>query len=355
MPIVTQETGLFEGLVLSDLINRSQDKLKQKRGNFDRYSRQSIIDALNDGQIEATKVLRCLHGMALIVMKNGYNQYKPPSTYLLSKNAFFYQSATNYWQLKITTREWLDKFKPGWRTTSGDPLYMFPGDNYGNIRKLGFYPRPDTDGTAYESEDDDGMVVSDSAAETSGNITGQNATAHATICTDSDGREIGNLGANVGMVVVNVSTGESGQISAISGTTFTTSATDFPTGWAVGDNFNILAGEYGTIVKWDGEEQVIYNAEIGGTIDVRTIENNVYLEFIRRPLLLKYNEQYPEISPDLHQYLPDYVPFALKRNSPKGSTDAMEATIAFQAFKEGLKTHIPLDNKTSDCCTRYSL
>jgi len=355
MPIETIETGLFEGLQLTELINRAQDRLKQKRGNFDRYPKDSIINALNDGQIEATKRLRCLHGMSIIVLKNGYNQYKPPHDYLLSKNAFFYQSATSYWQLKITTREWLDRFKSGWRTTSGDPLYMFPGDNYGNMRKLGFYPRPKTDGTSYITGADSGVVVSDNAAATTGNVTGQNGTAHATVCTDSDGRTLADHGVAVGMVAVNVDTDESGQISAVSGSTFTISATDFPSGWSVGDNFNVLAGEYGTIVKWDGEDQVIYNAEIGGTIDVRTIVNNVYLEYVRRPLLLKYNEQYPEIAPDLHQYLPDYVPFALKRNSPKGSTDAMEATIAFQAFETGLKTHIQPDNKTTDCCTRFSL
>lgn len=355
MPIVTQETGLFEGLVLSELLARASDRLKQKRGNYDRYSRQSIIDAINDGQIEAAKKLRCLHGFSIIVLKEDYSQYKCPSSYLLPKKAFFYQSSTSYYELGIKTRDWLDTFKPGWRTTDGDPLVMFPGDNYGNMRKLGFYPRPDTDGTAYVSGDDSGVVVSDSTHSTTGNITGQNGTASATVCTDSSALDMAARGVQVGMIAVNATTGESGQISAVSGATFTTSAADFTSGWSIGDSYNVLAGEYGTIVKWDGDEQYLYSSDYGGTLDVRNLTNNVYLEYYRRPFKLVYDEQYPEIPPDLHQYLPDYAPFILKRNAPKGSTDYAEAVLAKNAFDAGIGTYINLEQKTQDVCVRFRI
>ncbi|MCK4814531.1 hypothetical protein KA005_02080, partial [bacterium] len=93
-------------------------------------------------------------------MKAGYSQYKPPSDMLLFNKLFFYQSATSYWELPQKSRLWLDKHKYGWRTQDGDPLYMYPGDSYGSLRKLGFTPTPDTDGDSYTASPDTGIYTS---------------------------------------------------------------------------------------------------------------------------------------------------------------------------------------------------
>jgi hypothetical protein len=78
------------------------------------------------------------------------------------------------------------------------------------------------------------------------NITGVNSVAHDSICTDSEGRTLSELGARLSVMAVNITDGSSGQISAVSGSTFTvTLAGGKNNVWAVGDEFLILAGEYG--------------------------------------------------------------------------------------------------------------
>ena len=226
---------------------------------------------------------------------------------------------------------------------------IYPGDNYGTLRKLGFYPTPDTDGDSYTTSPDTGIYASETGATTTGNITGRNNTAHATVCTDNDGRDMATLGVTVGLTAVNVNDGSTGQVSAVTGATFTvTLAGGTSNTWAIGDNFNVLAGEYGVVTSWENDEQYLFGAEIGGMIDVSTITNNVYMEFIRRPLLLQFDTQYPEIPPEIHQYLPDYVVYWLKRNSPRGSNDYNEAMEGYRAFKQGMENHTDLDSVTED-------
>ena len=79
MPILTVETGLYEGLLVSDLLDRSLDRLKQRSGNYDRYSKTSIMNALNDTQVEVARTKKLLHSFAIIELKQGFSQYKPPS------------------------------------------------------------------------------------------------------------------------------------------------------------------------------------------------------------------------------------------------------------------------------------
>ena len=355
MPITTIETGLYEGLLVSELLSRSLDRLKQKARNYDRYTKQSIMNALNDTQVEVARRKKLLHSFAIVEMKAGYSQYKPPTQMILPEKAFFYQSTSSYWELTEKTRIWMDKYKSGWRqrdtASQGDPLFLFPGDNYGNMRKLGVYPTPDTDGTAYTANLDTGIFASSSGMTTTGNITGQNNTASATVCTDSDGTDMAGAGVTVGMMAVNVTDGSSGQISAVSGATFTVTLTGGTADtWAVGDSYNVLAGEYGVVTKWGSAEEYLFTAEIGGMVDVTALTGNVYLEFVRRPLKLSYDGQYPEIPPDLHQYLPENVPYILKRNAPRGSADNNEAIIARQAFQEGIDSFVSLEDQMEDDC-----
>jgi len=351
MPIRNVETGLFEGLTLSELLERSLDKLHQQKGNYDRYDKELLKRSLNDALSEAVVLTHCIKGFGIIEMKDGYSQYKPPSDMLLFDKLFFYQSATSYWELRQKSRLWLDTHKRGWRTQSGDPLYMYPGDSYGSLRKLGFTPTPDTDGDSYIADPDTGIYTSATGMTTSGNITGLNNAASATICTDSAGRTLSDLGITVGLTAVNVTDGSKGQINAVAGSTFTVTSLTGGTAntWAVGDSFNVLAGEYGIVTDWTNDEKFIFAAEIGGITDVSTIVNNVYIEYVRRPLTLEFDTQYPNIPPELHKYLPEYVNFYCKRKAPRGSSHYEEAMASLQIFREGVqRAYIDYDSLVED-------
>jgi len=346
MPIQPQQTGLYEGLILSDLKNRSLDRLKIARGNYDRYSAATILDALIDSEVEAARLTKCIRSFAFIVLKEGYAQYRPPSNFLMLDKVFFYKSNTNYYELKQKTRRWLDKHKRGWRTVTGDSLITFPGDNYGNMRKIGVYPTPDTD-SGFEIDPDTGAYERSSAGAPSGNVSGANEAAHATICTKAAGDFINN-GVQVGMMALNVTDGSSGQISAVSSTTFTVTLTGGTNNtWALGDSFTILAGEYGVVTDWDTDESYVFTTDYGVMTGI-TNENNLYVEYFRRPIPLQYDGQYPEIPPELHQYLPDNVVYLLKRNAPKGSGDYNEAVIGRQAFLNGIFGYDDLDDSMED-------
>jgi hypothetical protein len=331
-------TGLYDGLMFSELKERTLDRLKQKALNYDRYSEASIERALNDALIEAVRITRCIKSFAIITLKAKVSQYKPPSEMLLLNKAFFYQSATSYYELPQVSRAWLDRFKRGWRIQNGDPLYMYPGDHWGNLRKIGFTPTPKTDGTDYTTSPDTGIYVSESGMTTTGNITGTNNAASATVCTDTAARTLSDLGVLVGMMAVNVTDSSSGQITAVSGSTFTVTLTGGTANtWAAGDSFTILAGEYGVVTDWTDDEEYLFTAEIGGMVDVDTVVHNVYLEFTKRPIPLQLETQYPQLPPELHQYIPDGATWIIKRAAPKGSDDFNEAMAAKQDFLSNIK------------------
>jgi len=342
-------TALWTGLTRAQLKSRTLWKLKQKPDNYNRYSEASIEDALNDAQIEAAKMTKCLRGFGILTMKDGYAQYKPPTEMLQLDKAFFYQSATSYYELIQKSRAWLDRFKKGWRVQEGDPQYVFSGDSYGTMRKIGFYPRPDTDGDNYAVSPDTGVYGSATGMSTSGNVTGTNSVAHATVCTDTDGISMSDSGVTVGMMAVNVTDDSSGQISAVSGSTFTVTLTGGTANtWALGDSYTVLAGEYGVVTDWSNDEKFLFTSDIGGIIAVETLTNNVMIEYCRRPLPLQFDTQYPEIPSDLHPYLPDGAVWSLKRNSPRASSDLEEATIAYQAFQAGIMKYVDLDGVLED-------
>lgn len=342
-------TGLFEGYTLEDLKPRALDRLKQKAGNYDRYSEEAIERAFNDTIIEVATTLKCLHSFAIIELKEGYSQYKPPSQMLLPDRAYFYKSESSYYELGQKKRAWLDRHKPGWRVTDGDPLIMYPGDSYGNVKKIGFYPTPQTDGDSYTADPDTGVYASESGMTTTGNITGTASVAHATVLTDGAGRTLSDLGVTVGMMVVNVTDGSSGQISAVTGSTATATLTGGTNNaWEVGDSFMILAGEYGVVTSWEDDEAFLFTAEIGGMVDVKNLVNNVYLEFWRRPLKLQFNNQYPEVPPETHPYLADNVCWILKRTASRGSNDYAEAVAGRNAFLEGIAKYTNPDDASED-------
>jgi len=333
-------------------------KLRQPALNYDRYTEANILDALNNANVAAASRLKCIHSYAIIMIRAGYSQYKAPNDMLAPKGALFYQSSTSYVDLTKNgwkSRDWLDKFVPGWRVMSGDPLYAFIGDNIGNTRKIGFTPTPDTDGDDYLSSPDTGIVVSTTGMTTTGNITGTCSADDATTCTDSAGRTLSDLGVQVGMMAFNITDGSKGQISAVSGSTFdVTLAGGTADAWTTGDSFTILAGEYGVVVDVDGTESYLFSSDIGELVAISEITGNVYLEYYRMPLELLYDTQYPEIPRELHKALPDYAVWELKRTSPKGSDDYQEAIAAYQAFEKEIGSYQTVDQATEDNFIRFT-
>lgn len=348
------------GRTVAELVADALEGLRQPAGNYNRYSRPSILSALNLANLETATRLKCLHAFGIIIMKAGYGQYPPPSDMLSPKDAYFYQSASSYVHLTRggwKDRPWLDRFQAGWRTNDGDPYYAYIGDSSGNLRKLGFTPTPDTNGTNYTASPDTGVVISATGMTTTGNITGRNSAAHATICTDADGRTMSALGVTVGMIALNVTDGSQGQISAVTGTTFTvTLAGGTNNTWAVGDSFTVLAGEYGVVASIDGDEEYIFSSDKGELIAINALTGNVYLEYYRKPLTLQYDLQYPEVPEEAHIYLPEYAIWWLKRRSTQGSDDLNEAMVAKAAYDEKIPPAKikPMDESVETSVIRFN-
>lgn len=351
---------MYEGRLVSDLIADTLEGLRQPPANYNRYSKASILNALNLSNIEIAERTKCLHGWGIIVLRSGYAQYLPPSDMLTPKDAYFFQSADSYVHLTkdgFKSREWLNQYQTGWRTMSGDPVYTFMGDNAGNSRKIGFSPTPDTNGTNYLSSPDTGVVISTGGMTTTGNITGTNSAAHATICTDTAGRTLSTSGVSVGMVALNVTDGSKGQISAVSTTTFTAALTGGTSNtWGLNASFAVLAGEYGICTNISGDEKYVFSTDAAGLILINALVNVVYLEYYRKPITLVYDTQYPETPRELHRYLPEFAIWWLKRRSTPGSNDLNEAVIAKTAFDEKVPQvrFVPVDRVVEPSIIKFN-
>jgi hypothetical protein len=334
--------------------------LRQPPGNYSRYSLVSIKNALNLANLEVATRTLCLHSFAIMVLKAGYGQYPSPSDMLAPKRALLYQSVKSYVDLTRDgwkDRVWLDKYRAGWRAQSGDPNIAYIGDSSAHIRKIGFTPTPDTDGNTYVGSSDYGVVTAITGMTVTGNIIGLNSAASATVCTDGLARTLANLGALVGMMALNVTDGSSGQITDITGSTFTvTLAGGTLNTWSIGDNWTILVGEYGVVTSIDGDEEYVFSSNYGELVSISALTGNVYLEYYRKPLTLVTDDQYPEVPTELHMYLPEFAIWWLKRRSAPGSDDLNEAMVAKQIFDEKIPPakYTPVDHVVEVSQIRYN-
>jgi hypothetical protein len=335
----------------SEIMADTLEKLRQPALNYNRYSEPNIKRAINASQLEMVSRVKNLHSFAIMILKVNYGLYAAPSDMITPKKAFFYQSPTSYYEVPIKTKEWLDQYLSGWRQLTGSqPSYLFPADSDGWKRRLGITPIPTVAGDNYLVSPDTGVVVSATGMTTSGNITGLNNAASATICTDSLARTLSTLGAQVGMMAVNVTDGSKGQISAVTGATITAALTGGTANtWAIGDSFMILAGEYGVVTGLSStEEQYVFNTEVGELANISALTNNIYMEYYRRPLLLQYPAQYPEAPFELHEFISDGAVWRLKRTATKGSDDANSAVISKQIFDQAIQKYTGLDEAIDD-------
>jgi hypothetical protein len=360
MPTDYEDWSLrYSGKSVSQLKADVLSRLRQPALNYDRYTEANILSALNDAQLEVTLRTKCLRTYAIMVLKEDYAQYAPPSQLLSPINARFYTTATQYIDLKIKSRAWLDKYSSGWASVTGSqPQILWPGDSYGSLRKIGVYPIPSADGTVVTVTPGEGEVISGTGLTTSGNITGRNTTPSATVCVDESARTLANLGVKVGMIALNVTDGSSGQISDVTATTFTvTLAGGSDNTWAVADSFAILAGEYGVITGLSiSDEQFLFSSEVGVTASASSVINNIFLNFYRRPVPLLYDTQFSEIPIELHSYLPEYAIWLLRRGGPRGSTDFQEAAAAIQIFDRKIPpiSYRSLDDSITSSTIQYN-
>ena len=309
-----------------------------------------IERALNDAQLEAALITGCLKSFAIYRLRSGYGQYRPPTLMIAPVSAYFWHTATSYWEIPIKTRAWLDIWSPGWRTQSGDPQYMYAGDLFQNQRKIGFTPTPDTSGSNYTAAMDTNLVMATSGGmTTTGNIVGTVKGTHNTECDDTAARTLANLGVKVGQIVLNHTDGSLGQISAVATTKLTATLTGGTLNvWTALDEFVVLTGDWGVYI-YDAEEKYIFTKDMTGLKEAKTLINMVYLEFIRRPILLDFATQYPELPPELHTYLPEGAIWYLKRSAPRGSDDFQEAQAAYQIFTTAMRLgYVNLDSIAQD-------
>lgn len=342
MPVVST-TELYVGLNLSTLINTILYELGQLSGtteSYNKFTRAFLVRKLNDRQNKFVYHSKCIRKMALLRMKADYREYKLPS-HCMDAGVIgypkYYSSTTSYANLPIKTKDWLDDNHEGWITeSSGEPMYAYMGDSYGNIPTLGVYPAPDTSGTNYTISPDTGIVIGGDLPGTTSNISGI-ATGNGTATALGDTTAtFTTMGLVAGMAVLNVTDGSSASISSVAANVVTTTALTGGTLnlWTAGNSYNILAGEYGVITSWEDDEVVIFSSDVGEIVNITVPAGNIRVDYVPYPLPFPETGndlQYPEIPKLYHMDLAMGVVADCLRTFTEGSKEFNRA-----AYYEGI-------------------
>lgn len=308
----TTTTGLYTGLTLAEIEDGVLSKLGEPSQTFARYTKVEIDAYINQALRQFCFRTRLLKSYAIVIVKANSRYYKLPSNFLDFINPrwparYRDPGGSGYTRLARTSVQKLDNTSETWRDEAGAPIALFPGGAYGNTRKIGLYPLPDTDGTAYTAGDDAGILLSGTNLTIGNNVDGSQKTgfANSAFFVDSAGRDLAALGVVVGMVIRNITDGSQGAITAIGNqdavndkiSVTLTGGTD--NDFDVGDSVTIFAGEYGVVTSWESAtEQYLFNTEFGTIAQATTPVGNVEFEYVRSAAKLEGATQYPEI-PDL--------------------------------------------------------
>jgi hypothetical protein len=279
--------------------------------SYDRFPQWLIRGKLNDRQQKFVFLSQCLKKSALILLKADYHTFKLPSNCMdggIIGVPKYYRSSTDYSNLEIRTTQYLDDHYEGWKVEeSSEPFCCYMGESYGNIPMIGIYPRVDTDGTNYITTPDTGIVIGDTFPGTITNVTGTATSGDATTLGDT-GVTFTDLGLVNGMTVLNVTDGSSAQIVTVAANaiTLTTLSGGTANVFALGDSYNILAGEYGVVTSWSDDDAVIFASEIGEISNITVPAGNLQIDYMPYPLAFPAtgnNDMYPEIPPIYHMAL----------------------------------------------------
>lgn len=325
MPFQTGFAGVFEGWTRLELIQKVLRGLHQPvatpgtstDSDYNRYPKQDIVDKLVEGQIEFVSLTDCLTTFAIVEAVANQSEYRYPSEALKILSAQFYSATTRYEELSIIhNKQQMKRISNTWKTdSSGTPERLYPSYNYGNIRKFGVYPKPSSNGTTYTG-DSMGIVTSATDFTFSGDITGTHrvgAGNNRAYAEDESGRDFTTLGVVAGMMIFNTTDSSNGQITAISNGNATndrlsvTLSGGTDNDFDEGDSFVVTVGEYGVVIRANGTEEWAFSTEYGALQDINPLSGNIMLDFVKRPKILDYDTQYPEIPMDYQQALVEYA------------------------------------------------
>lgn len=326
MPLQTGFAGVFEGWTRLELIQKVLRGLHQPiadpgistDSDFNRYPKQDIIDKLIEGQVEFVSITDSLTAFEIVETIAGRAEYNYPNDALKILSAEWYSAVTRYEELVIVSnKQQMKRVSITYKTDAAGQLeYLYPSYNSGNIRKFGVYPRPASDGTFFISSSEYGVVTDIDDFSITGNLTGTHrigAGGNVAYLEDENGRDFSTLGVKVGMMIFNNSDASSGQITAISNGNATndrlavTLSGGTDDDFDEGDTFDVPVGEYGVVIQASSEEDLSFDSDYGAMQDMTTLPGNILLDYVKRPLNLDSDTQYPEIPMDYQQALVEYA------------------------------------------------
>jgi len=312
---LTGYAGLYTGKTVAELLTRILMRLGET--DHSRYSQAICLDMLDDAQRKFASKTRCLRGWSMIPMRAGIPGYALPKMCLPDglEKAVYYSTSTNYSELELRDRAWMDDHYSGWRTTAdGTPQILVIGDWFGNVQKVDVYPPPLTAGTTYTDGVDVGVITGGTdLPSTWSNITGLASGGGTTTLVDAS-VDFTTMGLVTGMAVVKVNSTPGsepvGYILTIATTTLTFSSALTNTGsFGSGDSYEILAGEVGTITNVTDEDSYLFTSDVGVIGQITIPANNLLVEFRRYPVRIndstKVDYQKPEIPWMWHDDLAD--------------------------------------------------
>jgi hypothetical protein len=361
--IVTSEP--YTGLTLENLLRNIYFETGQVAGvtiSESKFPRWYVIQKLNDRQNKFVYHSQCLKKVAIIGMKADFKNYKLPQNCMdngIIGMPKYYDSATDYRNLEIKDTIWLDEHHQGWDVAdSGDPIYAYRGNSFGNSQMMGVYPAPDVDGTSYLLSPDPGIIVGEDFPGTTTNISGTATGGNATTLTDTACGDFRTIGLIAGMAVLNTTDGSQGVILTIAEHSITLASA--LTGgsanvFGAGDTYNILAGEYGIVTSWSEEgDIVIFSSEVGAISNITIPAGNIKIDFIPYPIPFPAtgnDDQYPEIPKLYHMDYAMGVVADLLRTFTEGTKEFQRAQYYEAIFDKAVaqakakKDSRPYDNK----------
>lgn len=326
MPIQSGFAGIFEGWTRLELIQKVLRGLHQTvaspgtstDSDFNRYPKQDIVDKLIEGQVEFVSRTDSLTTFEIVETKAGIAEYNYPSDALKILSAQWYSAVSRYEELIIISdKQQMKRISVTYKTDAAGQLeYLYPSYNQGNVRKFGTYPKPSSDGTFFTASPEFGATTLITDFTTNGNLTGTHrvgAGDDTAFLEDEDGRDFTTLGVTVGMMIFNTLDGSSGQITGISNGNATndrlavTLSGGTDDDFDEGDAFIVPVGEYGVVIDTTSDEDLIFDGDFGAISDISSLDGNILIDYVKRPLDLDSDTQFPEIPMDYQQALVEYA------------------------------------------------
>jgi hypothetical protein len=260
------------------------------------------------------------------------------------EDVYYFSGPTSYKKLKYYNRGDLEDLSTGWITSTGDPEYCFSGDPIGMYQTLGITPRPSADGT--------GVTLASGIFNTVGAygpVEGVEGSAGGGSATgtyiDSEGQNFSMLGVIVGQTIINRTDGSTGTITSIT-TTNTANDTIVCSGglsggatnvWAVSNEMQITGGVYYPVTILTGFSSQYYLSPNMGQLPIPGLTmaaGNLLISCYLYPMLLREQNQYPELTPNYHQAIPYGAASMLFSQQPAGSPEAAKAAEYGQMFSQ---------------------